>query len=1085
MRDFLRLSFGTKLAFFFLLFGIPWILIGDFLVGENLPPSVSLQTTKGILFVFISSLFLKLVSDRMNNALRRTERHNIRVQSMLQRAEALGRLGSWQRDTLTGEEIISPTLTTILGGEVSDACGIEDLLAQSLHPDDRSHVLAERKAWRERGGHFESEYRIVTAGGDVRWLEEVAEFDDAADGNRRMVTGSIIDVTKLKSAQFAYNSAQQEAVWQQKLIRMAAEKASFGGWRYELGADFEIWSEGASAIRELPEGTEVSVAEAMSYYVAEDQRRIANYLEDCLTHGKPFDDVFQLKTAKGKQRRVRTIGEAEFDESGQIVAAQGAIQDVTELFEAREEVASQNAELQSVVASIGDGFFTLDKTWRCTFINRYALDLLHLNREDLEGKIFWDVFPRARGAIFEAKVCKAIDTGESRRFVDYAEAVGKWFEVHVHPTPFGIAVYFSDITDQRVTQDWLELLEQAVKHLNDMVMIGRETSDGAEILYVNSSFEAGLGFQREELQGQAPWFLAEHETAQATISNIIDAHQAGEASREEILARRKDGTLTWLELTSTPVSGKNEEVQHWVVILRDITERKQNAEKLAQSEERFRLISRASSDVIWDWNLQTGDFWLSENYEEVFKKTIEAEPQTFDASIARIHPEDQSRIRESLVEAVRGRGTSWQAEYRVSTGTEEYKIVEDRAFIIRDADGKAVRMVAGMTDVTEIRKLDQQLHEAQKLESIGQLTGGVAHDFNNLLTIILGNADMILEQSRDETIRNLAEITLDAAERGAHLTDNLLTFARRQPLKPETTNVNKLIKESITLLQKSVEEGVDITFDLAAMSAVVNVDSSRLQSAILNLVINSRYAVGERGGITIQTEDAFLDRAYASQHAGIAPGHYISISVTDDGSGMSPKVVEKAFEPFFTTRAPGEGTGLGLSSVYGFVKQSGGHSRIYSEPGAGTTVRLYLPVVVDGDTLEASEPEPIDLKGNGEQILVVEDDDSLRANVTTRLEGLGYLVRAAADADEALGVLDATPCIDLMFTDVVMPGRFNGRELAEEAQQRCPGLRVLFTSGYSRHAMVRNGKLEDGLQLLSKPYRLADMARALREALDD
>lgn len=1085
LADSLRLGFGTKLGIYLLLFGIPWVLIGDILVGDAMPPSFSIQTIKGVVFVLICAVFVKIVSDRMNQVLERTEMHRKRVQSMLEQAEILGQVGSWQQNTETGEEVVSAGFINIMGGDEEDRRGIDAQLSMSLHPDDRNRVLAARKSWKEHGGRLEIQYRILEDDGEIRWLTEVAEPNDPDDGFPHVVTGSVLDITQLKAAQLAYEKAQQDSVWRQKLLQIAAEKARFGGWRYEVGNDYEFWSDGAAAVRGLPKGAKVSADEAISYYEPKDQKRISKYFADCLNHGWPFDDVFKLITVDGQKRRVRTIGEAQRDEDGNIVAAQGSIQDVTELFEAREESERQSSELQSVIASIGDGFFTLDREWRCTFINQYALDLLRLDRDTLEGRTFWDVFPEAQGAHFEEQVRDVIAKGESRRFVEYVSAIDKWFEAHAHPTSHGIAIYFSDISEQRAAQRWLELLEEAVAHLNDMVMIGNETPEGPQVVYVNRSFEDGLGFLSEDVRGQAPWFLAGRKTDRAALQRIIDAQRADESSREVICAYRKDGTPTWLELTSTPVIGETEERKHWIAIIRDVNERIRHAERLAESEERFRLISRASSDVIWDWEINSGNFWLSENYEEVFDKNIESEPQTFDASMARIHPDDQHRIRASLIEAIEGDTTSWQAEYRVSTGTGGFKTVEDRAFIIRDAEGKAVRMVAGMTDVTDMRALDQQLHEAQKLESIGQLTGGVAHDFNNLLTIILGNTDMLLERATDETMRQLAEATLDAAERGAELTDSLLAFARRQPLDPVATNVNDLIQASTTLLRKSVDEGISIVCDLAATSAITNVDSNRLQSAILNLVINSGYAIGERGTIRVGTSDAVLNLDSGSHHGDGASGRYICISVTDNGCGMSPEVVEQAFEPFFTTRPLGEGTGLGLSSVYGFVKQSGGHAEINSEPGKGTTVQLFLPVSRDGEALESGKTTSTDLKGRGETILVVEDDENLRANVSTHLEGLGYRVLAAADADEALRYLDATTQVDLLFTDVVMPGGMNGKELKKEAQRRRPGLRVLFTSGYSLDVIARNGKLDEGLRLLSKPYRLAALGNAVKEVLDD
>lgn len=872
------------------------------------------------------------------------------------------------------------------------------------------------------------------------------------------------------------------------LMRLASDVASFGGWRYDIGSDRVEWTEGTARIHGLPPGTNPSPESAHGFYTETDQHRISEMIKKSLDDGQPFDGIFQMVTATGQQITVRVVGEPEYDGHGVIVAVHGAFQDVTELMEIREQIAKRSTQLRDVLAAIGDGFFTLDADWRFTFINQRALELIGHAGEDLIGHTIWDEFPEIRGTHFEILYRKALSTGKSQSFVEYLPSVARWFEVNAHPTPDGLAIYFRDYTDQYQTRERLKLFEEATERLNDMVVITEaEAIDGPDhprLIYVNAAFERITGYSRDEVIGDTPRILQGPDTDRKALDEIRTALMSRSSVRTELINYTKAGEPFWLEIDIVPLTDQGGRHTHFVAVERDITDRKRAEEKIRAEEERLRLVSQVTTDFIWDWDIKRDIWKRSEDHRAILGLTADAPKATFAESMELIHPDDRDRVRKDLTQAVEGSGESWESEYRVIDKDGKPRQVVTRAAIIRDDAGHATRLVGGMSDVTEIRRLDEQLHEAQKLESIGQLTGGIAHDFNNLLTIILGNADMLLEHASDETIRMLAETTLDAAERGAKLTDNLLTFARRQPLKPRATNVNDLIEDAKTLLRKSVDEGTEFVFDLSAKAATVNVDANRLQSAILNLVINSKHAIDAKGAITIETGDAFLDSAYASQHAGITPGQYISITVTDNGSGMSKEVAEQAFEPFFTTRAPGEGTGLGLSSVYGFVKQSGGHARIYSEPGEGTTVRLYLPVVTDDDTQPASEPTLIDMKGYGEEILVVEDDDNLRANVKTQLEGLGYRVRVAADADEALRVLDESPIIDLMFTDIVMPGRLNGRELAEAAHRRRPSLRILFTSGYSRHAVVRNGKLDDGLHLLSKPYRLADIAKALREALE-
>jgi PAS domain S-box-containing protein len=400
-----------------------------------------------------------------------------------------------------------------------------------------------------------------------------------------------------------------------------------------------------------------------------------------------------------------------------------------------------------------------------------------------------------------------------------------------------------------------------------------------------------------------------------------------------------------------------------------------------------------------------------------------------------------------------------------------------------DTGEDVTHMVAVGRDVTERRELDARLHQAQKMETIGQLTGGVAHDFNNLLTIILGNAEMVADLAVDDDVRAMGETTRRAAERGAQLTADLLAFSRRQPLAPVPTDLHELVRASTGLLRRAVHEGVELALSLEAARPVATVDPAKLQAALLNLVVNARQALDAHGTIWIETADARLDAAYAARHVEVAPGDYVAIAVSDDGAGMTPEVVAQAFEPFFTTKGPGVGTGLGLSSVYGFAKQSRGHAKIYSEPGVGTTVRLYLPRAdAAAAEMSASPPTPA-ARGAGQHVLVVEDDAELRAHVLGRLDHLGYRATGAADAAAALDVLAHADDVELLFTDVILPGEMNGRELAEAARARRPELRVLYTSGYTRNVVVHHGRVDAGVELLSKPYRDADLADRLRKLL--
>jgi signal transduction histidine kinase/CheY-like chemotaxis protein len=381
-------------------------------------------------------------------------------------------------------------------------------------------------------------------------------------------------------------------------------------------------------------------------------------------------------------------------------------------------------------------------------------------------------------------------------------------------------------------------------------------------------------------------------------------------------------------------------------------------------------------------------------------------------------------------------------------------------------------------------RLQEQLQQAVKMKAIGQLTGGVAHDFNNLLTVILGNAEALVDQLRDnDRLRVLAELTQAAAERGAELTNRMLAFARQQALEPQAIDANKLIAGMDALLRRTLGEDQEIQIVRRAGLWPTMVDPSQLESALLNLAINARDAMPNGGKLTIETANVHVDDEYAAAHDEVTPGQYTLISVSDTGCGMSPETVARAFEPFYSTKGVGKGTGLGLSMVYGFAKQSGGHVKLYSEVGNGTTVKLYLPRA-DAMAVEAAAAVAIDERGGSETVLVAEDDDMVRAHVARMLRELGYTVILATNGPEALAIVESNVAFDVLLTDVIMPGGMSGRVLADSAVLRRPGLKVLFMSGYSENAIVHHGRLDPGVQLLRKPYARRELAMKLRRVLD-
>jgi signal transduction histidine kinase/CheY-like chemotaxis protein len=378
---------------------------------------------------------------------------------------------------------------------------------------------------------------------------------------------------------------------------------------------------------------------------------------------------------------------------------------------------------------------------------------------------------------------------------------------------------------------------------------------------------------------------------------------------------------------------------------------------------------------------------------------------------------------------------------------------------------------------------DLQLRQSQKMEAVGQLTGGVAHDLNNILTVIIGTTEILADGVADRPeLVALTSMIDDAASRGADLTQRLLAFARKQPLQPREVDVNLLVMEVAGLLRPTLGELIEVHMTLAGDLSLALVDPSQLNNAILNLALNARDAMPDGGKLTIETRNIVLDDEYASINPDVVAGNYVMVAVTDSGLGIPAGNLDRVFEPFFTTKEVGKGTGLGLSMVYGFVKQSNGHIKIYSEEGHGTTIRMYLPLA-EGVARPVISARPTRLEGGHETILVVEDDQLVRASVVTQLKSLGYAALTAVNATEALVAINGPEKIDLLFTDMIMPGAMNGRELADEALRCRAALKILFTSGYSNAAIIHHGHLDAGVMLLAKPYHKSDLARMIRAAL--
>jgi PAS domain S-box-containing protein len=655
-----------------------------------------------------------------------------------------------------------------------------------------------------------------------------------------------------------------------------------------------------------------------------------------------------------------------------------------------------------------------------------------------------------------------------------------------------VLAYRQDITNQRRAEEGLqenaEKFRIAFEHAaSGMSIIG---ADG-KYLAVNPAACQILGYSEEELLSGTVNVVTHPDDVQRGLEWIRKCI-AGELCEEELEKRfiHKDGHVIWGVVTSTWLRDANGKPRMSVSHLRDITFRKQAELALRESEARLLEAHELSRMGHWQLCPSTGSMiWSPAIVRLLGIDTQDAGP-TFAAFLAPVHVEDRATV-EAAFSNTATTGESCDLVYRLLLPSGEIRYVRVLARLDDGTLGAKARVTGVLQDVTEMRKaeeerihLEAQLHQAQRMEAIGQLAGGVAHDFNNLLTAMGANTQLAMVALLPDSPahEHLMEIRT-AIKSATNLTRQLLAFSRRQVVAPRVLDLNEVVRQVSKMLERLLGENLQLTCRLPEGVGPVRIDPGQLDQILINLAVNARDAMLDGGKLTIETANVVLDHAYCRQHSSVAPGPYVRLTITDTGVGMNAEVKRHLFEPFFTTKEVGRGTGLGLATVYGAVKQHGGHIEVHSEPGQGASFEIYLPVVDELVEKTSAEGSPRDVRGP-EGLLLVEDDNAIRALAETFLNGLGYTVHAFASGNDALAALHALPdSIALLVTDMVMPG-INGRALADQCRQIRPGLKVLFTSGYTQDAVFQRGMLDHSIDFLPKPYSPDDLARRVREALD-
>ena len=615
---------------------------------------------------------------------------------------------------------------------------------------------------------------------------------------------------------------------------------------------------------------------------------------------------------------------------------------------------------------------------------------------------------------------------------------------------------------------------------------------------INKIWASSLGYTQAEIEGKPFNDLLTPESRSRLVHDIYPSYfQSGACRNELMTVIRHDGSTVQVLLSMTAYRGDKGRIDRSICLLDEPVSI--NVEQPVTVVDDQRLKGAFESAVhgmalispLGPVAIANAAFWA-----------FVGRPAAGDLAFEDIlHADDRMPFLNRMSELIKGGLASIRQELRYPRGDGRIMHGETTIGLVRNDQGEIEQLIVQIVDMTDKQEAEKSLQRAQKMEAIGQLTGGLAHDFNNLLTVVIGNLELLEGKLPDDRSTKRLSEAINAARKGSDLTRQMLAFARKQVLEPREVLVNDLVSGIAPLVARSIGEQVQMKVDVMPGEPKALIDYSQLESAVLNLAINARDAMPKGGLLTIETQPAYLDEVYAARHPEVVPGHYVLVAVSDSGQGMTPEVLEKVFQPFFTTKAQGKGSGLGLSMVYGFIKQSGGHINIYSEVGHGTAVKMYLPrKFAVGETIpEVLGVAPEQVAGEEvptvvpeapavprrTKILVVEDQEAVRAVACGFLEDFGYDVIEAEDGLQALAKLQENPLVDLMFSDVVMPGGLNGFDLAQAARGIRPDLKVVHTSGYPKGAMVHQEepRFREGF-IIMKPYRREDLHKIIRDALD-
>ena len=1009
---------------------------------------------------------------------RSIEEERARATALLKIAGSVARIGGWtielpERKLTWSDEVRG--IHEIPGGEQPT---LEEAIR--FYPDEyRAEVAGHVERCIEKGIPFQFELELITAKQQRIWVTAIGEAVRDASGKFIRVQGAFQDITARKEAEASAEESERR-------FRHLAESMPMIVWTARPDGTIDY------ANQRLFEMTEANPEEnphtRWQHFVhPEDLDGCLRRWQECVAKETPYDTEYRLRSREGGAYRwIRVQAVPVRDASGEVVRWYGTGMDIHAIKSLQEEATEAADRLTRTFESITDGFFTLDRDWKFTYINAELEAILGRKRESLLDGTLWNAFPDVCGTPFEQAYKQAMSQQETVRIEDYFAPMQQWLDIRIYPFDGGLSVFVRDVTQKREDEEQMRLLAEAVDNLNDIVIVTKahpQDEPGPEIVFVNKAFERLTGYTAAEVIGKTPRILQGPRTYPKARKRMRAALVDGTPICEEVINYGKDGTEYLLDVAIQPVHDRAGELTHFVAIQRDITKERAVIDELRESEERFRtLLEDIPTVAVQGYGLDGSVHYWNKASESLYGYTREEALKSNILDLI-IPPDLHDDVRSAIAAIQNG-------EDRIPVGElsllrkDGSRVDVLSSYAVLRRSGRPVELFSLDLDLTERKKLEAQFLRAQRMESLGTLAGGIAHDLNNILSPIMMGASLLRELDEEEKLHPIIDNIQQSAGRGRALVKQVLSFARGADGARVTVRIDGLVREVEAIVENTFPKNIVFERNVPAEVWAVKGDPTQLNQVLLNLCVNARDAMPEGGRLRVRAENMRIDRQYAAMFTDARPGPYVIIEVCDDGCGMKREVIDRIFEPFFTTKEFGEGTGLGLSTALGIVRGHGGFVNVYSEVGKGSRFKIFLPAQTENASAPEDRADTPDIpRGNGERILIVDDEEPIRNMTRETLEAFGYTVITAEDGAQATGIVASRKDeIDLVLTDIMMPV-MDGVALIRALHRIVPDLPIIAASGLKTNGSLARAEECGVRHFLQKPYTAETILRTVHAAL--